>query len=129
MKYWLIKSEPEKYSWDKFVKDGRTFWDGVRNYAARNNLRAMKKGDLVLFYHSNEGKEVVGLAAVSAEATPEETTDEGEWGAGEPGRVRADLGAVGHQALTRAGPASPRSCLRATRPAQSASPALRSRAW
>jgi predicted RNA-binding protein with PUA-like domain len=62
MQYWLVKSEPFKYSWGKFNQDGRTFWDGVRNYQARNNLREMKEGDLVLFYHSNEGKAVVGIA-------------------------------------------------------------------
>lgn len=60
MNYFLVKSEPFKYSWEQFNKDGQTFWDGVRNYQARNNLKAMKEGDLVLFYHSNEGKEVVG---------------------------------------------------------------------
>jgi predicted RNA-binding protein with PUA-like domain len=77
--FWLVKSEPSVYPWERFVKEKRTTWDGVRSFEARNNLRAMKKGDLVLFYHSNEGKEVVGLATVSAEATPEETSDEGEW--------------------------------------------------
>jgi predicted RNA-binding protein with PUA-like domain len=79
--YWLVKSEPSVYPWERFVKEKKTLWDGVRSFEARNNLRAMKKGDLVLFYHSNEGKEIVGLATVSAEATPEETTDEGEWSA------------------------------------------------
>ena len=64
MNYWLVKSEPFKYSWDQFVADQQTHWDGVRNYAARNNLRAMKKGDQVLFYHSNEGLAVVGIAEV-----------------------------------------------------------------
>ncbi len=67
------------YPWERFVKEKRTVWDGVRSFEARNNLRAMKKGDLVLFYHSNEGKEVVGLATVTAEAVPEKTSDEGEW--------------------------------------------------
>ena len=67
MDYWLVKSEPHKYSWEKFNEQGRTFWDGVRNYMARNNLRGMKEGDLVLFYHSNEGKEVVGIAKVVKE--------------------------------------------------------------
>jgi predicted RNA-binding protein with PUA-like domain len=62
MNHWLVKSEPFKYSWETFNKDGRTFWDGVRNFQARNNLREMKEGDLVLFYHSNEGKAVVGVA-------------------------------------------------------------------
>jgi predicted RNA-binding protein with PUA-like domain len=77
--FWLVKSEPSVYPWQQLEKDRRTTWDGVRSFEARNNLRAMKKGDLVLFYHSNEGKEVVGIATVSAEATPENTKDEGEW--------------------------------------------------
>ena len=79
MAYWLIKSEPFKYSWDQFVKDKQTFWDGVRNYAARNNLRAMKKGDEVFFYHSNEGVEIVGIAKVSKEAYQDPTTEEVAW--------------------------------------------------
>ncbi len=79
MQYWLVKSEPFKYSWDKFNKDGRTFWDGVRNYQARNNLREMKEGDLVLFYHSNEGKEVVGIAKVAKEAYQDPTTTDPNW--------------------------------------------------
>jgi predicted RNA-binding protein with PUA-like domain len=79
MNYWLVKSEPEKYSWEKFNKDGRTFWDGVRNFAARNNLRAMKEGDLVFFYHSNEGKEIVGIAKVVKEAYQDPTTDDANW--------------------------------------------------
>ena len=79
MAYWLVKSEPFKYSWDQFVKDGQTFWDGVRNYAARNNLKAMKKGDEVLFYHSNEGLEIVGIAKVAKEAYQDPTTDEDAW--------------------------------------------------
>ena len=79
MAYWLVKSEPFKYSWDQFVKDGQTFWDGVRNYAARNNLRAMKKGDQVLFYHSNEGLEIVGIAKVAKEAYQDPSTDEDAW--------------------------------------------------
>ncbi|NCD69680.1 EVE domain-containing protein [Mucilaginibacter agri] len=79
MQYWLVKSEPFKYSWEKFNKDGRTFWDGVRNYQARNNLREMKEGDLVLFYHSNEGKAVVGIAKVVKEAYQDPTTDDKNW--------------------------------------------------
>ncbi len=79
MAYWLIKSEPFKYSWDQFVKDKQTFWDGVRNYAARNNLRAMKKGDEVFFYHSNEGVEIVGIAKVAKEAYQDPTTEEAAW--------------------------------------------------
>ncbi len=79
MSYWLIKSEPSKYSWDLFVKDGNTFWDGVRNYAARNNLKAMKKDDEVFFYHSNEGLEIVGIAKVSKEFYQDPTTTEETW--------------------------------------------------
>jgi len=79
MKHWLVKSEPFKYSWDKFVEDGRTFWDGVRNYQARNNLREMQEGDFVLFYHSNEGKNVVGIAKVVKEAYQDPTTDDTNW--------------------------------------------------
>lgn len=79
MAYWLVKSEPFKYSWDQFVQDKQTFWDGVRNYGARNNLRAMKKGDLVLFYHSNEGVEIVGIAKVVKESYQDPTTEETAW--------------------------------------------------
>jgi predicted RNA-binding protein with PUA-like domain len=79
MNYWLIKSEPEKYAWEKFEKDKKTFWDGVRNYAARNNLRAMKKGDLVFFYHSNEGLEIVGIAKVVKEHYQDPTSDDPNW--------------------------------------------------
>ncbi|WP_166332287.1 EVE domain-containing protein [Sphingobacterium chungjuense] len=79
MNYFLVKSEPFKYSWDQFNKDGQTFWDGVRNYQARNNMKAMKKGDLVLFYHSNEGKEVVGMAKVVKEFYQDPTTDDEKW--------------------------------------------------
>ncbi|MNJ98340.1 EVE domain-containing protein [Pedobacter hiemivivus] len=79
MNHWLVKSEPFKYSWEKFNQDGRTFWDGVRNYQARNNLKAMKEGDLVLFYHSNEGKNVVGVAKVVKEFYQDPTTDDANW--------------------------------------------------
>lgn len=79
MAYWLIKSEPFKYSWDQFEKDKQTFWDGVRNYAARNHLKAMKKGDQVFFYHSNEGTEIVGIAKVAKEAYQDPTTTEEAW--------------------------------------------------
>jgi len=79
MNDWLVKSEPSKYSWDQFEKDGQTFWDGVRNYAARNNLRAMKKGDLVLWYHSNEGMEIVGIAKVIKESYQDPTTTDEAW--------------------------------------------------
>lgn len=79
MNYWLVKSEPFKYSWEKFLGDKRTFWDGVRNYAARNHLRGMKKGDLVLWYHSNEGLAVVGIAKVAKEAYQDPTTDDPAW--------------------------------------------------
>jgi len=79
MNYWLVKSEPSKYSWDQFEKDKQTFWDGVRNYAARLHLRAMKKGDEVLFYHSNEGLEIVGIAKVAKEAYQDPTTEDDAW--------------------------------------------------
>src|SRR6185436_2307528 len=79
MNYWLVKSEPDAYSWDMLVKDGKTFWNGVRNYQARNNLKEMKKGDLVFFYHSNEGKDIVGIAKVVKEAYQDPTTDDARW--------------------------------------------------
>lgn len=79
MAYWLVKSEPFKYSWEQFVKDGKTYWDGVRNYAARNNLKAMKKGDQVFFYHSNEGLEIVGIAEVIKEFYQDPTTSDEAW--------------------------------------------------
>jgi len=79
MNYWLVKSEPGAYSWAQFVKDGHTAWTGVRNYQARINLRAMKKGDTVSFYHSGDEKQVVGLARVAREAYPDATATEGEW--------------------------------------------------
>lgn len=87
MNYWLAKSEPETYSWAQLVKDGRTAWTGVRNFQARNNLRAMKAGDPVLFYHSGETKEVVGLAKVAKAAYADPTAKEGDW-------VCVDLAAV-----------------------------------
>jgi len=77
--HWLVKSEPFKYSWDDLVDDGSTHWDGVRNYEARNNLQAMKVGDLALYYHSNEGKEVVGIARIVGEAYPDPTIDDPTW--------------------------------------------------
>ncbi len=77
--YWLVKSEPSKYSWDDFVKEGSTCWNGVRNYQARNNMRAMSKGDQVFFYHSNEGLEIVGIAKVNKEHYQDPTTDDERW--------------------------------------------------
>jgi predicted RNA-binding protein with PUA-like domain len=77
--FWLVKQEPEAYSWSTFLKDGKTAWTGVRNFQARNNLRAMKKGDWVLFYHSVSEKQVVGLARVEKESYPDSTADEGDW--------------------------------------------------
>lgn len=77
--YWLVKSEPFKYSWDNFVAEGQTMWNGVRNYAARNNLRNMAIGDQVLFYHSNEGLCVVGIAEVVTTAYQDPTTDDTNW--------------------------------------------------
>ena len=79
MPYWLIKSEPSVYSWDHFVNDKQTFWSGVRNYAARINLRAMKKGDEVLYYHSNEGVEIIGIAKIIKQAYQDPTTDDERW--------------------------------------------------
>ena len=79
MAYWLVKSEPFKYSWEQLVKDKKTAWEGVRNYAARNNLRAMQKGDEVLYYHSNEGVEIVGIATVAREAYPDPTSTSDAW--------------------------------------------------
>lgn len=79
MNYWLIKSEPFKYAWETFEKEGRTFWDGVRNYQARNNLKQMQLNDLALFYHSNEGKSVVGIARIVKEAYQDPTTTETQW--------------------------------------------------
>jgi predicted RNA-binding protein with PUA-like domain len=79
MNYWLVKSEPSTYSWDLFVSKKEDMWDGVRNYQARNNLMAMKKGDLVFFYHSNEGLEIVGLAEVSKEHYPDPSAEVGNW--------------------------------------------------
>jgi len=77
--YWLVKQEPEDYSWANLVNDGKTAWIGVRNFAARNNLRAMKKGDSVLFYHSVSEKQVVGIARVVREAYADPTAEEGDW--------------------------------------------------
>jgi predicted RNA-binding protein with PUA-like domain len=79
--FWLVKQEPSAYSWANFLADGKTSWTGVRNYTARNNLRAMKKGDAVFFYHSVVGKEIVGMAKVVREAYPDPTATEGDWSA------------------------------------------------
>ncbi|MCC6712154.1 MAG: EVE domain-containing protein [Candidatus Dadabacteria bacterium] len=79
MGYWLVKSEPSAYSWDDLVRDGRTDWTGVRNYQARNNLKSMKKGDLLLYYHSNVGLAVVGTARVVKESYQDPTTDDDRW--------------------------------------------------
>lgn len=79
MNHWLVKSEPDAYSWDDLVKDGKTAWTGVRNFQARNHLKAMKKGDIVFFYHSVTGKCIVGEAEVAREAYPDATAKEGDW--------------------------------------------------
>lgn len=79
MAYWLVKSEPFKYSWEQFEKDKQTYWDGVRNYAARNFMKEMKKGDQVFYYHSNEGLEIVGIAKVVKEFYQDPTTDDEAW--------------------------------------------------
>ncbi|MEE6186301.1 hypothetical protein PIECOFPK_02751 [Mycovorax composti] len=89
MAYWLLKSEPYKYSWDQLVKDKRTVWDGVRNYAARLNLKAMKKGDLAFFYHSNEGTAIVGIVKIVKEAYQDPTTDDERWVAVDVAPVKA----------------------------------------
>jgi predicted RNA-binding protein with PUA-like domain len=86
--YWLVKQEPTAYSWDQFVADGKTDWTGVRNFQARNNLRSMKSGDQVLYYHSVNGKAVVGIAVVSREAFPDPTATNGDWSAVEIQPVR-----------------------------------------
>ena len=79
MTFWLVKQEPSKYSWEQFVKDKQTYWDGVRNYQARNNLQAMSKGDLVFFYHSVVGKEIKGIAQITREHYPDPTADDPAW--------------------------------------------------
>jgi len=79
MAYWLVKSEPSSYSWEQLEKDKETIWSGVRNYAARLHLRNMKKGDEVFFYHSNEGRDIVGIAKVVKEAYQDPTTDDDRW--------------------------------------------------
>ncbi|MCX6140627.1 MAG: EVE domain-containing protein [Candidatus Kapabacteria bacterium] len=79
MNYWLAKSEPEVYSWDQFVRDKKTYWDGVRSYQARNNMREMAKGDLVIFYHSGDERSAVGIAEVVKTAYQDPTTDEEAW--------------------------------------------------
>ncbi len=81
MNYWLVKSDPETYGWSDLLRDGKTSWDGVRNYTARNHLRSMKPGDLVLFYHSGEEKAVVGTARVLSDPYPDRTADEDMWSA------------------------------------------------
>jgi predicted RNA-binding protein with PUA-like domain len=79
MNYWLVKSDPDTYGWDELVKDGKTRWDGIRSYAARNHLKGMKKGDKVLFYHSQVNPSVVGIAKVAKEYYQDPTTDEDAW--------------------------------------------------
>ena len=89
MAHFLVKSEPNTYSWSDLARDKKTMWDGVRNFTARNNLRAMKRGDLVLFYHSGEGKEVVGVAKVVKTAYPDPTAKEGDWSVVDVAAVKA----------------------------------------
>jgi predicted RNA-binding protein with PUA-like domain len=89
MQYWMVKQEPTAYSWEQFVRDGRAAWTGVRNFQARNQLRAMSLGDQVLFYHSVVGKEVVGIAKVAKEAYPDPTAEEGDWSCVDLAPVRA----------------------------------------
>ncbi len=101
--HFLIKSEPYKFSFDQLIADGRAAWDGVRNFEARNNLRAMKKGDLCLYYHSNEGKAVVGIARVAREAYPDPTAKGEDWSVVDVEPVRALARPVGLDEL-RASP-------------------------
>ncbi len=79
MRFWLVKQEPSKYNWEQLLRDKETYWDGVRNYQARNNLQKMKRGDLVLFYHSVVGKEVKGICKVTKEFYPDPTSDDPRW--------------------------------------------------
>ena len=95
MNYWLVKSEPETYAWAQFVNDGRTAWTGVRNYQARIYLRAMQNGDRVLFYHSNEGKNVVGIAKIVKSAYPDPTATEGDWACVDLAPVKVLVNPVG----------------------------------
>src|SRR5437016_1011612 len=104
--FWLVKQEPEAYSWSTFLKDGKTAWTGVRNFQARNNLRAMKKGDLVFFYHSVSEKQVVGIARVEKESYPDPSATEGDWVAVDlapvkPLRKPVSLGAIKADKLLR----------------------------
>jgi predicted RNA-binding protein with PUA-like domain len=99
MQHWLVKQEPEDYSWATFVKEGRTAWTGVRNFQARNNLRAMKKGDYVLFYHSVTEKQVVGVASVEKAAYPDPTASEGDWSCVDLVPVKAMKQPVGLEAI------------------------------
>jgi predicted RNA-binding protein with PUA-like domain len=92
--YWLVKSEPDVYGFDQLILDGRTRWDGVRNYQARNNLRAMQEGDICLFYHSNIGLAVVGIARVATEHFPDPTAEKGDWSAVELAPVKPFVRAV-----------------------------------
>jgi len=99
MNYWLVKQEPDDYSWEDFVRDKRTAWTGVRNFQARNNLRVMKKGDLVFYYHSGEQKSVVGLARVEKEAYADPTAKDGDWVSIDLAAVRVLVKSVSLQAI------------------------------
>ncbi len=89
MNYWILKSEPEAYGFQDLLREGRTAWDGVRNYGARNNLRAMKEGDIALFYHSITGKEVVGICRIIREYYPDPSAEKGDWSAVDVAPVKA----------------------------------------
>ncbi len=95
MNYWLVKSEPETYAWAQFVREGRTAWTGVRNYQARIYLRAMQNGDRALFYHSNAGKNVVGIAKIVKAAYPDPTATEGDWACVDLAPVKTLVNPVG----------------------------------
>jgi predicted RNA-binding protein with PUA-like domain len=99
MAFWLIKSEPGDYGWDDLVRDGKTMWNGVRNFEARNNLRAMKRGDSLLFYHSGETRQIVGIASVAREAYPDPTARGEDWAAVDVAAERALARPVGLAAM------------------------------
>ena len=114
MAYWLIKSEPFVYSWEQLSRDGKTCWDGVRNYSARLNLRAMKKGDLAFYYHSNEGKEIVGIAKIVREAYQDPTTEE-DWSAVDVAPLRSLKRPVTHAEIKKEAALSEMALMRLSR--------------
>lgn len=114
-RYWLMKSEPNVYPFEQLVTEGRTYWDGVRNFEARNNMRAMKEGDLVFFYHSNIGKEIVGIAKVVKEAYPDPTAEGEDWSVVEIAPVCAMKRPVSLATIKADGPLQTMALLRRSR--------------